>query len=127
MALEELGSQAGFVKGFVQGSYFRPLRRTRERSLVLATRAQLGRRAGIRTRLARGSMRTANEIIEFVKDVPASQRFFAGGSSTVRGFQLDRLGVPEILTVDGISNGGNARWSSTPNCGPSSASSSTAI
>ena len=108
MALEELGSQAGFVKGFVQGSYFRPLRRTTERSLVLATRAQLGAARGfarVRTRLDEDG----NEIIESVQDVPASQRFFAGGSSTVRGFQLDRLGVPEILTVDGISNGGNAQ------------------
>ena len=40
-------------------------------------------------------------------DLPVSQRFFAGGSTTVRGFQLDRLGVPEVLTTDGLSLGGN--------------------
>jgi outer membrane translocation and assembly module TamA len=43
-----------------------------------------------------------------VADLPASQRFFAGGGTTVRGFQLDRLAVPEILNSDGLSNGGNA-------------------
>jgi outer membrane protein insertion porin family len=43
-----------------------------------------------------------------VRDLPASQRFFAGGSTTVRGFRLDRLGVPAILNDDGLSNGGNA-------------------
>jgi outer membrane protein insertion porin family len=43
----------------------------------------------------------------FVADLPASQRFFAGGSTSVRGFQLDRLGVREILNEDGLSNGGN--------------------
>ena len=42
-----------------------------------------------------------------IADLPVSQRFFAGGSTTVRGFQLDRLGVPEILTADGLSIGGN--------------------
>jgi len=42
-----------------------------------------------------------------VADLPVSQRFFAGGSTTVRGFQLDRLGVPGILTSDGLSLGGN--------------------
>jgi outer membrane translocation and assembly module TamA len=36
-----------------------------------------------------------------------SQRFFAGGGTSVRGFQLDRLGVPEILNPDGLSRGGN--------------------
>jgi outer membrane translocation and assembly module TamA len=43
-----------------------------------------------------------------VADLPASQRFFAGGGTTVRGFQIDRLGVPEILNPNGLSNGGNA-------------------
>ena len=32
---------------------------------------------------------------------------YSGGSTSVRGFQLDRLGVPEILTPDGLSKGGS--------------------
>jgi outer membrane translocation and assembly module TamA len=39
--------------------------------------------------------------------VPASQRFFAGGSTTVRGFQQDRLGTPDLLDANGLSVGGN--------------------
>jgi outer membrane translocation and assembly module TamA len=41
------------------------------------------------------------------RDLPASQRFFSGGSSTNRAFQLDRLGAPDVLTADGLSTGGN--------------------
>ena len=73
----------------------------------LPPRAELGAARGFERPRIRID-EDGNEIKELVKDVPANHRFFAGGSSTVRGFQLDRLGVPEILTVDGLSNGGNA-------------------
>jgi outer membrane translocation and assembly module TamA len=54
-----------------------------------------------------------------ITDIPASHRFFAGGSTTVRGFQLDRLGSRRVnpdgsireggvLNEDGLSNGGHA-------------------
>ena len=46
-------------------------------------------------------------LVETVADIPASQRFFAGGGTTVRGFQLDHLGAQEVLTTEGLSNGGN--------------------
>ena len=91
-----LGSEVGFAKGFGQVLWFRrvpaPLR------IVFAG----GARAGV----ARGFSRAVGEDV--VSEIPASQRFFAGGSNTVRGFQLDRLGVPAILNADGLSNGGNA-------------------
>ena len=45
--------------------------------------------------------------VEIIANLPASQRFFAGGGNSVRGFQLDRLGVPTLLNSDGLSNGGN--------------------
>jgi outer membrane translocation and assembly module TamA len=51
---------------------------------------------------------SGTQIVDVVRDLPASVRFFAGGSTTVRGFRLDSLGVPEILTTDGLSLGGNA-------------------
>jgi outer membrane protein insertion porin family len=82
---------------------------------VLAVRGQLG--------LARGFERTVSaidasgEVITgTVSDLPVSQRFFAGGSTTVRGFPLDRLGVFDADCVPctvlnpttGLSVGGNA-------------------
>jgi outer membrane protein assembly factor BamA len=108
LAMRAIGSEVGFVKGFAQGTYFYPLSDgPNRRRVVFATRGQLG--------LARGFVHTKTEVgddgvvIETeVRDVPASYRFYAGGPTTVRGFDLDRLGVPEILTDDGLSNGGNA-------------------
>jgi outer membrane protein assembly factor BamA len=108
LAMRAIGSEVGFVKGFAQATYFYPLSDgPNRRRVVFATRGQLG--------LARGFVHTKTEVgdngevIETeVRDVPASYRFYAGGPTTVRGFDLDRLGVPEILTDDGLSNGGNA-------------------
>jgi outer membrane translocation and assembly module TamA len=42
-----------------------------------------------------------------VEDLPASERFFAGGDTTVRGFSLDRLGTEETITETGFPRGGN--------------------
>jgi outer membrane protein assembly factor BamA len=104
-ALTLLGSEVDYAKAFLQYLRFTPI--TRSRRVVLATRAQLG--------IARAAAREPDEDdpVPFdpddpFDDLPASQRFYAGGSTTVRGFQLDRLGVPEILNSDGLSNGGNA-------------------
>ena len=41
-------------------------------------------------------------------DLPAAERFFAGGDSTVRGFAQDRLGEPATLDRNGLPTGGNA-------------------
>ena len=96
------GSEVGFVKGLFEGSYYRPLRAPRK--LIYATRIQFG--------IARGFERQVpvkdGDGFTTVADLPASQRFFAGGSATVRGFGPDRLGVREILSDSGLSNGGNA-------------------
>jgi outer membrane protein insertion porin family len=111
-ALRPLGSEIGYIKTFMQGIYFRPL--TENRRVVLGLRMELG--------LAHGFEREVEvldedgnpvlgpdgqPVVETVEDLPASQRFYAGGSTTVRGFAVDRLGVREILTDDGLSNGGN--------------------
>ena len=106
-ALRPLGSEVDYVKTFFQFLKLTPL--SESRRFVLATRAQVG--------LARGGDRKVDEDVvdpiseepvETVDDLPASERFYAGGGTTVRGFQTDRLGVPEILNDDGLSNGGNA-------------------
>jgi outer membrane translocation and assembly module TamA len=46
-------------------------------------------------------------IVEIVEDLPASERFFAGGDTTVRGFSLDRLGNAETISPSGFPTGGN--------------------
>ena len=99
-----IGSQIGYVKTFLQTSYFRALTDTRR--FVFATRGEIG--------LAQGFPRpgtvideNGNEQTVVVDDLPASQRFFAGGSNTVRGFALDQLGTPQVLDENGLSNGGN--------------------
>jgi outer membrane protein insertion porin family/translocation and assembly module TamA len=42
-----------------------------------------------------------------VQDLPASERFFAGGDTTVRGFSLDRLGTAKTISATGFPTGGN--------------------
>ena len=42
-----------------------------------------------------------------IRELPASERFFAGGDTTVRGFALDRLGTEETLDPQGFPQGGN--------------------
>jgi outer membrane translocation and assembly module TamA len=53
--------------------------------------------------------------VELIRDLPQSERFYAGGDTTVRGFALDQLGVrhtppdPVHDTIDsnGFAIGGN--------------------
>ena len=103
-AFRKIGSQVGYVKGFVQASAYRRLD-AGGRS-ILAVRAELGAANGF----ARTAIRVdddGQEVVETVDDLPASKRFFAGGSTTVRGFQLDRLAVPELLNRGNLPLGGN--------------------
>ena len=41
------------------------------------------------------------------QELPASERFFAGGDTSVRGFALDQLGASSVIDQNGVSNGGN--------------------
>jgi outer membrane protein assembly complex protein YaeT len=114
MAIRRLGSDVGFVKTTLQGSLYRQL----PGDLVLAAGARLG--------LARGFALTLQPILNpvFNNDgvvvllpgdpvgltqvLPASERFFAGGDTTVRGFALDRLGDGDTIDPNGFPTGGNA-------------------
>lgn len=104
-AARAIGSQVGYLKAFFQASAFHAIDAAAR--TVVAGRAMMG--------LARGFARVVEVVDpttgvvteEVVEDLPASQRFFGGGATTVRGFQLDRLGVEEILTPEGLSRGGN--------------------
>ena len=50
---------------------------------------------------------TGETISQVVNDLPASERFFAGGDTTVRGFTLDRLGRPDTIDANGFPKGGH--------------------
>jgi outer membrane protein insertion porin family len=96
IAARVIGSEVGFVQTYLQGfSYYRL---PSARRVVLA----LGARVGLATGFARDVAGVT------IQDLPASERFFAGGDTTVRGFTLDRLGNEETITPTGFPTGGNS-------------------
>jgi outer membrane protein insertion porin family len=107
VAVRFLGGEVGFVKTYFQGSWFKRL--PGQRGIVFATRATVG--------LADGLPREAQPTDEegrpiegppiVIEDLPASERFFAGGDTTIRGFAVDSVGAPETITPQGFPRGGN--------------------
>lgn len=116
VAARMLGSEVGFVKTFVQGFIYR---RVPGRSIVVAAGARLGLAVGfaqpvdppLEISTADGLLRREIDHADLfettIRDLPASERFFAGGDTTVRGFALDRLGTEETLDPQGFPQGGN--------------------
>lgn len=99
-----IGSEVGFSKAFLQGFVFKNLGRP---NLVFAGGARIGiARAFLR--LAPATDDNGNPIVVPVRDLPASERFFTGGESTIRGYALDSVGAPETLTSSGFPIGGDA-------------------
>jgi outer membrane protein insertion porin family len=96
-----IGSEVGFIKSSWQGFAYRQVPKTR--GIVLA--------GGVRVGLARGAQQVAldpdGKPVFINQELPASERFFAGGDTTVRGWALDRLGSESVLDANGVSNGGN--------------------
>ena len=117
VAAKGLGSEVGFVKTFAQAFLYR---RLPGRGFVLAAGARVGLAVGFAQvvpavneiaaapngAIARAESRAAS-FPTVIRDLPASERFFAGGDTTVRGFALDRLGTPETLDPQGFPQGGN--------------------
>ena len=56
---------------------------------------------------SRCSTTTARRSWTSCRTCPASERFFAGGDTTVRGFALDRLGDESTISDTGFPTGGN--------------------
>ena len=104
LAARSLGGQVGFLKTYLQGSWFRQL--TSRKPVVFATRAALGLADGFprETQPADG----ADGAPVIVEDLPASERFFAGGDTTIRGFALDTVGAANTISANGFPRGGNA-------------------
>ena len=101
LAGRAIGSEVGLAKTFTSAELFRTL--PRARGIVFAGDARLG----VATGFPRPAVDASGQSVT-VKDLPASERFFAGGDTTVRGFALDQLGTPPTLDQNGIPIGGNA-------------------
>ena len=95
-AFRSIGSEVGFTKATLQGFFYRQL----PGDVVFAAGARLG--------LARGFKLELENQKQFIQELPASERFFAGGDTTVRGFALDRLGDGQTIDENGFPAGGNA-------------------
>jgi outer membrane protein insertion porin family len=103
VAARAIGSEVGFVKSFFTAQLFRTLPHTNR--IVFAGDARLGLATGFpRDLVTTGA--DGQIVIDEVRDLPVSERFFAGGDTTVRGFALDALGRPDTI-VGGFPNGGN--------------------
>jgi outer membrane protein assembly factor BamA len=107
-ASRALGGEVGFLKTYLQGYYFKRL--PGPRAVILATRASIGLADGF----PRESPPTDDDgnPIEgdpiTIEDLPASERFFAGGDTTIRGYALDTVGTPKTISPSGFPRGGNA-------------------
>ncbi len=104
LAARAIGSEVGFVKTYIQGFTFHRL--PLQRRMIAAFAARVG--------AAHGFPRDVEEldpgglpITRTIQDLPASERFFAGGDTSVRGFSLDRLGNEQTITQSGFPTGGN--------------------
>jgi outer membrane protein insertion porin family len=104
LAARRIGSEVGFFKTFLQAFGYRRIGSGR-------TIAAFGGRLGLATGFPRTTTTTndnGDTISQVVNDLPASERFFAGGDTTVRGFTLDRLGRPDTIDASsGFPKGGH--------------------
>ncbi len=107
LAGRAIGSQIGFAKGLFTAQLFRPIPHTNR--IVFAGNARLGIASGF-PREAPGT----DGQLEVIRDLPQSERFYAGGDTTIRGFALDRVGTRHVpaepgdtLDADLLPVGGN--------------------
>ncbi|MDE3153991.1 MAG: BamA/TamA family outer membrane protein [Acidobacteriota bacterium] len=113
LAGRAIGSEVGFAKTFLQGAVYRTLPGTRH--LVFASDVRLGLASGF-PRVVPATDAQGQPIpgpggqmlTTTVRDLPISERFFAGGPTTVRGFALDQLGTPATIDANGFPIGGDA-------------------
>ncbi len=91
-----LGSDVTYVKYFAQYFHYIPLQPVRRKPLTNELlRPRLVYAVGVRLGLSGG----------FGGSVPSAERFFAGGSSTIRGFEQNAVGP---IGADRIARGGEA-------------------
>jgi outer membrane protein assembly complex protein YaeT len=111
IAMRRVGSEVGFVRTFTQAFAYRRLPGVS--ALTVAAGARLGIAIGFQRLVERVDAdgrpvvdQFGTPLVDIVDDVPASERFFAGGDTTVRGFVLDQLGTDDTLNDQGFPTGG---------------------
>jgi outer membrane protein assembly factor BamA len=112
LAPRSFGSEVGFVKSFTQAFVYR--RMPGASRLTLAAGVRIGIALGFERIVERRGADgqpvlglDGQPLVDVVDDVPASERFFAGGDTTVRGFVLDRLGAEDTRNDEGFPTGGS--------------------
>jgi outer membrane translocation and assembly module TamA len=104
LAARHMASEVGFIRTFMQGFVYRNLGKPH---LVFAGGARLGL-ANAFKQIVQSVDDQGNPVLIEVRDLPASERFFAGGDATIRGFSLDSVGAPDTITPAGLPRGGDA-------------------
>jgi outer membrane protein assembly complex protein YaeT len=113
LAARLIGSEVGLAKSYLTAQIFRSVPRTNQ--IVFAASARVGTAVGFARDVM--AVETSGQpildsdgrpIVQTLSDLPASERFFAGGDTTVRGFALDQLGAPDTIDENGFPIGGNA-------------------
>ena len=112
LSARAIGSEVGFVKAYVQGRKFYQLPTARRTVVALAARVGAAHGFPREVPLVGPGGEPllgpdGEAIVDTVQDLPASERFFAGGDTTVRGFALDRLGDESTISDTGFPTGGN--------------------
>ena len=103
VAPQFLGSEVGVAKTLLQTFVYRQL--PGRRRLVFAGGIRVGFVSGYGTTERRDDQ--GNLVQDQVTSPPLSERFFAGGNTTVRGVAEDTLGTPGTL-VNGFATGGGS-------------------
>ena len=112
LASRAIGSAIGFSKTFLSGSIFKKL--SQSSRFVFAAGSRLGLAWGFPQTFQSNGGDAAAKVTRTLA-LPLSERFFAGGDTTVRGYALDRLGEPSrnpggTIDQDGFPQGGNAMF-----------------
>ena len=108
VAVRALGGQVGFMKAYDEAFAFRPLPGKPAGRARHPGRGRSGRRLRAPGSARGSSGQPIPGDAVSVEDLPASERFFAGGDSTIRGFALDSVGAPETISANGFPTGGNS-------------------
>lgn len=105
IAARALGGELGFMKTYLQAFWFRRVPRTNR--VTFASRIAVGLADGFEREVTTIGP-DGNPVTTIVEDLPASERFFAGGDTTIRGFALDSVGADNTISASGFPRGGNA-------------------